>query len=132
MHVIYEGIVTGISVSFVTDLIKESNMVKNLVEGVKTMGAFVKVLAQKIKNTTVAGLSLVDPLLTIGIHGIAIDGVAKALSVVGMSAVAVSMFVMDPFYLNIATWGAFGLFFVAFFRGMRASVQQQGRVLVSA
>ena len=96
------------------------------------MGMAVKLMAVRIKNTTVAGVSLVDPLLTVGIHGIAIDGVSKTLSVLGMGAVTASMFVMNPFYLNLATWGAFGLFFVAFFRGLRASTQQMGRAVLSS
>lgn len=107
-------------------------MVKRVVALVKGMSVAVKLIAAKIKNTVVGGAQMVDPLLTMGIHGIAIDGVGKALSVVGMGAVTASMFIVDPFYLNLATWGAFALFFMGFFRGLRASVREQGRALASS
>lgn len=131
MNAIAEGVILGISVEFINNVVREMKMVKRIVAGMKVMGMAVRLMAAKIKNTTVAGVSMVDPLLTVGIHGIALDGVSKTLTVLGMGAVTASMFIMSPFYLNLATWGAFSCFFVAFFRGMRVSFQQMGRQIAS-
>lgn len=95
-------------------------MIKNLVEGTKKMG-------YKVKVGLVEAPHWVNPVMIMGMAGVAEDKPAKVMVGLGMVGLITSLVVTPVVWVKVVVGASIGCFTYGFVRGVRNSVRVSAR-----